>query len=313
MLRKPFPRVLCILCDGGLANRMHAIAGAYVLAKQLKRRLKVYWPINDCCGAAFEALFQPTPEFDLMHMDDATDMLNTSYRTKFYNCGTVYGPDGVVTSVSEFENINPYDPHEVVCIKSWYVPRIKDDYAIRDMAPVILALRNLFVYGESLKAAMRPLAAGMAASVKPNAYPIVGVHVRYGDKLPDGSWDLATLTQYSKSPFHEFVAAMNHVKDLCPNVLFKVASTNEDVKEELARLFGDCVFVFPKSDGRACFRGMLHDAAEMFLLGLDSQLIIGSDWSQYSQIPSEFYSVPLVIAGSKQCEKQLTSICEKIT
>lgn len=54
-------RKLTIVPHSGLANRMRAIAGAYVLAMQSQRKLEILWPVTRDLGAPIEVLFDMKP------------------------------------------------------------------------------------------------------------------------------------------------------------------------------------------------------------------------------------------------------------
>ena len=52
---------LTIVPHSGLANRMRAIAGAYVMAARSKRELEILWPVTRDCRAQLEVLFDMKP------------------------------------------------------------------------------------------------------------------------------------------------------------------------------------------------------------------------------------------------------------
>ena len=59
-----------IFCDGGIGNRINALASGLALATHFDLEVKVYWPINTWCGAPFQDIFQNALEV-------RTDSLNS--------------------------------------------------------------------------------------------------------------------------------------------------------------------------------------------------------------------------------------------
>lgn len=48
---------ILIFCDGGLGNRINALASGLALARRLGLSYAVHWPINNWCAAPFEKIF----------------------------------------------------------------------------------------------------------------------------------------------------------------------------------------------------------------------------------------------------------------
>ncbi len=51
-------KILEIFCDGGFGNRYNALVSGLAIANRLKIDFKIYWPINNWCGAALEDLIE---------------------------------------------------------------------------------------------------------------------------------------------------------------------------------------------------------------------------------------------------------------
>jgi hypothetical protein len=52
-----------IYCNGGFGNRFFALLSGICLAKSFNYAIKVVWPINNWCGAAFNEIFDTTFEY----------------------------------------------------------------------------------------------------------------------------------------------------------------------------------------------------------------------------------------------------------
>ena len=294
-------RLLYVLCDGGLANRMNAIAGAKVVADRTGRQLRIWWPMNDCLAASFETLFEPlAPEIArIATTADMLEVFDTSARTKFYNCGTVYGKDNENTTSEEWLNVAAQDEHEIVCIKCWYRPQLAG--AKHEHTKAMLNLRSMFRYSDELRRVMGWMSAGIRSFAEENVGPLVGVHIRHGDPVAPGSseWDQRTLANYKGSTMPDFVDAINTVLTINPKSRFVVTSHNHSLTLDLGLRFPECVYGLPPTCGRHTETGMLQDAAHLFLLGMHSEFVIGSYWSQFSSVAAECHCLPLVIAGTE--------------
>lgn len=50
-------RIVNILCDGGLGNRLNSLIGGLIVAETLQARARIFWPENNWCGCSFGDLF----------------------------------------------------------------------------------------------------------------------------------------------------------------------------------------------------------------------------------------------------------------
>ncbi len=55
-------RRLTLSCDSGLANRMRVLVSGRVIARAAGAELEFLWPLHTTCGAAFERLFEASPD-----------------------------------------------------------------------------------------------------------------------------------------------------------------------------------------------------------------------------------------------------------
>ena len=86
-------KYLHIVCDAGLANRLHAIVGAQDIAHVTGRELIIHWPVNRECGAPFKRLFKNPvdshgqPRYTFATREHVLALLSTRTCVKVYNCG----------------------------------------------------------------------------------------------------------------------------------------------------------------------------------------------------------------------------------
>ena len=300
-------RLLCCFCDAGLANRMHAIAGARTIAEHTDRRLVVWWPLNEFIGARFDQLFKV--DSAVTYMEDAysfADMLcSTRNRVKVYNCGVD------ATATDDWQRVCLTDPEEVVVIKSWYVPRFGGAGAPADFwQRTMHNLRQTFQFSDTLKDEL----AGRLSDINPYLLAaqgdLFGVHIRYGDRMAGTSaWDHQVVRRYEKSSAEAFIVAMEQILNARPEARFVLSCYNPDITKRLVDQFGSFrIYTAPPGLDRSTLPGIRNDAAEMFLLGMHTQFVIGSHYSQFSQVAAEYYRRPLVIAGSEEMKTQIDKL-----
>jgi hypothetical protein len=298
-------KYLYILCDSGLANRMHAILGAKRLAELTGRQLRIYWPVNQFCGARFKHLFQYTQggitEDMFVKSDAIVDLLSTRNRVKVYNCGLDE------TSVMEREQVRRDDPEDILVIKSWYAPKFWDEgftpvkeYMRRYMAATFVPHPELLDHAST--PAFR-----------------VGMHIRYGDKKPaEGqtiAWEDYTVQLFGISSPSRFVDA--YVELTChfracglPLAIF-VASTNGSIEKMFSER-GDRYLVRVTCQEKPqhntwTVAGMKASVRDLFSLA-QCHVVLGSYYSQFSQAAGELYGSPVIEVGTQGWMEKMAAV-----
>jgi hypothetical protein len=294
-------KYLYILCDSGLANRMHAILGAKRLAELTGRQLRIYWPVNQFCGARFKRLFRYTQDGiteDMFVKSDAiSDLLSTRNRVRVYNCGVD------ATRVMESEQIQHDDVEEHLVIKSWYAPKFWDegfapvkDYMRRYMAAVFVPHTDLLPASQ---------------------YPVfrVGMHIRYGDKkMTEGhttEWDAHTVQTYGISAPGRFVEAYQRLRHLTLPFSIFVASTNAGIEQMFADrgvTDGVAIGYLPKAvQNTWTVAGMKEAVRDLWSLA-QCHVILGSYYSQFSQVAGELFGSPVIEVGTQGWMEKMEAV-----
>lgn len=293
---------LFILCNAGLANRLHCIAGAKYIAQHTGRELKVWWPCNHHLNARFSRLFKNT-NLQFVHQEDIDNLLMTENRVKFYNCGF----NVLKTEVPECYEIMGDDPEEIVCIKSYYTPKFKHLREVTMSPHMVRFIRELDPV-DQVNEIVNPYA-------KLFGYPVVGLHIRYGDYLPGqpGQWDANNVKLYAKSGVSAFELMIDRILDAKPDTKFFVASINAAIEDRLRdRYHPSRIVSQPKVlEGRNSVCGMREAVADMILLS-KCRFLIGSDYSQFTLASAELGCIPLVRAGTVDCDGKLTDLIKKL-
>jgi hypothetical protein len=294
---------LYILCNSGLANRLHAMAGAQFIAKATGRDLKVWWPCNRHLNSRFSRLF--TNHFDFVKQEEIEQLLTTENRVKIYNCGY----NAWNTEVHECYGVGHYDDEEIVVIKTWWVPKFCDMPQAKLHPHIVRFVRELEPVQE-----VRAITTTTADFNEPRS-PVVGLHIRYGDKLPDdqSKWDESITRLYAKSGIEAFERLMDRIIAVKPQVHFFVASINHEIEYRLRDKYGGGLITFQPKDAssRNSVVGMRQAVADLYTLSR-CKFVIGSDYSQYSMLASEIGCVPLIRAGTADCGELLEAQIKKL-
>lgn len=292
---------LYILCNAGLANRLHAIAGAKYIAQQTGRNLKVWWPVNHHLGAQFKRLFK-NQDLDFVKQDEIQALLDNENRVKVYNCGY----NVLKTEVPECYEVMGDDAEEIVAIKTYYTPRFKHLHEASIAPHVVRFLRELSPVDEVLDL-MQPY-----LGLWKRGCPI-GLHIRYGDYAPGqpGQWDKDNVALYARSGVNSFKAAADQILAQHPVATFFVTSINPAIELELVMYLNETNVGFqPKTNaGRHTVLGMREALADLILLSR-CNFIVGSDYSQFTQAAAELGCIPVVRAGNPKYEEQLSKLIE---
>lgn len=296
-------KYLHIICDAGLANRIHAMFGAMIIARRLGRQLVVHWPVNDECGAKFKQLFGIEnekglvwPEIVWADRHTRADLLSTRATVRVFNCGRHDEP-----YCSEEWRYVEDSNHEHIVIKSWCMPHFKD------MTPMDFCELKMSTQAEIKK--LYPLPA-IAPLLK--FRPRIGMHIRYGDRIPNtNEFDKKTMHYYGLSPLEQFVKAMKIVSEY--DVEFYISSPSNAVitalEDQAGQLGMKCTSLVKPHDCRNTVPGMREAVADLWHLG-DCNLVLGSYWSQFSELAVELVgeyrnSPELLLIGTRGWEADL--------
>lgn len=284
---------LTIVPHSGLANRMRAIAGAYVLAMQSHRQLEILWPVTRDLGAPIEVLFDmkplhaqwrnitsrqyrmqyQAPELRNAYLSDIT----RAWKQRF--CGCVYvNPEklpGAQDSYESFEKVelDIYNQTMSADIRNLVITSAQE---IGYVAPEIIRL----IFRPS--ALVREIVEGKEGLMGPACYRI-GVHVRRTDNKE----------AIRRSPLKDIIAVVKaEIKRIDKPSIIYLATDDEKVKKKFSREFPN-VITSAQPASRATVSGMLEGAAEMWMLSR-CHVIIGSAASTYNVMASRIGDVPLI-------------------
>jgi len=264
--------MIVVSCTSGLCNRIHAILGARIMARKLDRDLAIFWVRNDELDIEFRHLFvsndQLIPADTLLFKLSRPEMM-----TKILNSG--FTPPFEVDAITDSD-------HDMLFIKPWFVPLLAGEHM---SAGVYAGLAKEL---ESL--AFNP---AIIKSSTPEAYRHhVGIHVRYGDPQPNGSF---RQTDYFRSSSIEmFKRFMEGVSKKLPGTRFYVASPAEFVKEDLVANID--VDTRPINTTRTLVG--VHDAVVDLINLSTCAFCLGSQHSQFSKMVGLMSGKPVGVVSN---------------
>ena len=286
-------RKLTIVPHSGLANRMRAIAGAYVLAMQSRRKLEILWPVTRELAAPIEVLFDMKP-FNAEWRNITPRQYSLQYREPGLRNGYLSGiarrwgekfqgrvyvnPDrmpGAQDSYESFEKVelDIYNQTMSADIRNLVITSAQE---IGYVAPEFIRL----IFRPS--ALVREIVEGKEGLMGPACYRI-GVHVRRSDNKE----------AIRRSPLKDIIAVVKaEIKRIDKPSMIYLATDDEKVKKKFSREFPN-VITSAQPASRATVSGMLEGAAEMWMLSR-CHVIIGSAASSYNVMASRIGDVPLI-------------------
>ena len=275
---------LILLPRAGLGNRLRAVAaGVGLLGRREDLTLEVVWEPEPehGFGAWYEDLFEPLehPRVRFRRIDEVPEL-------RSYRLGRG-GPGGrALRRVSDW--LPPARERRFAAIAD-LLPEVHTasaEYARRIGRAVVLDTCAQFTEptvwdGFVPKAALRARVGEAADALGPDR---VGVHVRRSDNVR--SW--------ARSPLSAFLAAMRAELARRPSTRFFLATDSEDVRTALRALFGpDRV----RCAGRGAVDRDTVDGLEDAVVDLwglaNTDLVLGSYWSSFSEAAARIGGVPL--------------------
>jgi hypothetical protein len=242
------------------------------MAEQSGRNLYLDWHVNFELNKTFDTLF---PYKVPMLTRDLWDLLvfRTERVVKVYNH---HEPCRVLRD----------DKDNVIWVKSWYRSSFHDE-VWSDFSPRYLkAVQSLRPHQHWIDAANR--------MVLPN--PTYGCHIRVGDIYSHNQQMYAT-NLYKESSTEAFIRDMKAILQMEPDAHFFVATEFPAVMEQVTKEF-EPGRIIPWPEKRWIHRshddGLTQGLVEMLILGR-CQAILGSEYSQYSELAAEWGNIPIWI------------------
>lgn len=263
---------------GGLANRMKAVASAFILAQQNQIETNVIWFQDWALHAPFNALFEPiySPNIRISEASFIDHIIYDRPRKKnlyiprffqyflFQSC--LYEKTIQDLKEQNFDFGNWVQKGHVYMASYLDFQKITTDL-----------LCQLFIPLPTIQKHIDQLCKNFSAHT-------IGVHIRRTDNLES----------IQQSPIELFFTAIDKEIDLNADVSIYLATDDESVKQELKKRYGKrLIYVKGKAD-RSSIAGIQGGIVDMYVLAR-TQKIFGSFHSSFSELAAQIGNIPLEI------------------
>lgn len=268
---------LTLVPEGGLANRMRAIASAYNLCRATDSKLKVIWFKDHGMNAAFHEIFEPIKNLpDIRAARFADNLLNSRPRRHnlwipsvtqplvFHSCIQAGAIPSLKRQGFDFEGWQKGKRNFMSCY-DWFgtfPPRLYTD---------------LFHPRREAMARVEDNAKGFSTYT-------IGMHIRRTDNV----------MAIQESPTSLFVEAGRKEMERHSDMKMFLATDSDDVKEEMRRVFGSRVMTAEETASRDSAAGIIGGLVDLWTLSLTNK-IYGSAYSSFSDMASCLGGKELVI------------------
>ena len=270
--------MITIVPEGGLCNRLRAVAAAKLLADRAECELLVHWYRTPDLNARFDHLFKTqTLSFRVSERPAMLGAIRSAVR--LYERGLDRLGAGYIGNKGSIPD--RFDSERVIDLA-----RRRDVY-IRSFAKFLSAPGMFDVF--------QPVAAieRRVDDLSPKLERAVGVHVRRTDN------DKAIAT----SPLSAFFPHLDEAVTSNGDVQLFVATDAQTVTSELRGRYGDRVFEHPKASLRRDDPAAAVDAVvDLFALSR-CQKLIGSYWSSFTDTAAELRGIERIIARADLSQK----------
>lgn len=268
-------KTIIIVAQGGLANRMRAIASSLYYAEKINRDLLVVWYKNKDLNAAFSDLFK-TDQLPFKVIEPNCFNYLTFYEQprkknlffsgiirKITGCLTIKDVDAFFNAET-IENLKGINKRMIINSGSQFA-----DFGSE-------WLQRIFRFNDKVRIA--------AESILNGIWPDLSIQIRRTDNIES----------IKHSPLHYFEEIIVSEIDKNNEVKIFLATDDEKTKNYLYSKFTHNIIINPRKARRDTKEGMIDAAAEMFILS-KCKIIYGSYWSSFSEIASLYGGNELIV------------------
>ena len=257
--------MLIIQPIGGLCNRMRAINSALILAEKRGEKLHVLWNVNPELGCPFEELFAPTERFSLRDFSNKLDPGKVFLQA---TCQRI-GNDEIRSNRDDQGLLELYWK---TLGKRLYIATEEHFFPNHDY--------SAFQPNEEIRNRME--------AIKKDYGPrCVGVHIRRTDNKPS----------INGSSTDAFIQSIEAELSAHPETMFYLATDDLSEEKNLRERFPGKIL---SNEGRDLSRETvsgIKDALLDLLCLSETEKIIGSFFSSFTDIAADWHGIPKTIAG----------------
>lgn len=264
----------------GLSNRLRAIASAYIIARDLGRKLVVIWEPDVHCDCRFDDLF-------VNHCLYVEDSFN--YSLEHMDCYNYM--NGPLRREGKLRiNLNT---DKVIYVKSAYTL----DYKLYNKDEEDKFLRSLQVVDGIMETVNRF-----------DLTDMIGLHVRMGggvnydtdlwdsDKYLDAKGKELMNYWREKSHFKTFLPLVEKILEKNPDQKFYLAADMQLIYDVFIEKFGDKITYFPRNVYDRSLEQQYTALIDLYCLSR-TRMIYGSNWSSFSEVAARLGNREVKLSG----------------
>lgn len=267
---------IILVPQGGLANRMRALASGLFLAQKLSRPLNVIWVRNFELNAPFDSIFQTNNlPFKIINPSDSeyffryqSPRKKNFYLSKFLSFLSgkkIIDINKEISETSLYEMIDQHDG-DFIINSGLQFANFENEF-----------LRSIFSFSEPVLTVQKELLK--------NYNPKFSVQIRRTDNK----------SSIENSPLFLFEKIINDHLNEDSGVKFFLATDDDGIKKHLSHKYPHNIIYNPNPANRQTRQGMIDAAAEFKIMS-ECETIYGSYWSSFAEIAAAYGNKKLIVA-----------------
>lgn len=265
--------------QGGLANRMRAIASGLWLMKESSQELEVIWNLNEDLNCNFEILFNPIQDVSIIDKREKdfyvhhTNHPDLNKRIKGYFKNKLLGI-GYCINETDFYNLI-------------WKNKIAIDKIAKKNKNIYIRTCQEFGYNYNQfkfflpSQSIQQIIDQQVSKFNKNT---IGIHIRRTDNI----------NSIVQSPIELFISKMEEEIHKNSNANFFLATDDKETEQKLLNRFESKIIVYKKVLNRNLERGVIDAAVDLYCLS-NTKYIYGSYWSSFSDIASRLGNIELKV------------------
>ena len=265
---------IVVRANGGLGNRMRVLAACIALSQKLSKEVEVLWVNNYELNCDYANLFLPLEGIRVTHK---------TYIPKWNKIGLKLRANSIKRRYEHFDiHLRDKDIVEAYAIKSDLIQRIEN-------AKTVYIDTCEHFYGDHsflslLTPTPRVLQEVNRRMKEINTSNYCGVHIRRGDN------EMSKMN----SPTIEFIEKLKKLEKNDDSLYFYLSTDDRGEVRILQKMMGEKLYWFASGQHRDKPKDIESALVDLLMLS-KSKRILGSYWSSFSEVATQYGGIPLEV------------------
>jgi hypothetical protein len=249
---------------GGLCNRMRSVDSGISLARNLDKRMLVFWWMNNDLNCHFDELFEKPDGIDKIICIKCRDQK----LLKFLHLFLPFVFPHVMNQKDVSQRIKDKNFNYLTKYRNIFISTFSSFYPVDTPLALFKPIKKLSEIINSI-----------------DTKNMIGVHIRRTDNLKS----------INNSPLYLFVKNMNEEVEKDKNVKFFLATDDKDVENQLMGKFKDKIATYPKITTNRGMPNAIQDAVVDLYCLAKCKKLIGSYWSSFTDAAGDIEKIEKII------------------